>query len=163
MESRPSRTRRCAVRGPVRLLPPIASAGSTSICRGTALALAYSTSGRRGPAINTPQTGPRLASGRSCYRRLNPGCRSHSCSSALEYGRSRAGRDRQTYVCAEHFGRLSTLGWTDVWRHHIPGITEYTWYSNLKGGARGNGFSSQILRMPSAYTCDWLPISNTSS
>jgi len=81
----------------------------------------------------------------------------------LEYGRSRAGRDRQTYVCAEHFGRLSTLGWTDVWRHHIPGITEYTWYSNLKGGARGNGFSSQILRMPSAYTCDWLPISNTSS
>ena len=46
----------------------------------------------------------------------------------------------KTYVCAEHFGNLSALGWTDVWRHHNPGTTEWTWYSTLKGGARGNGF-----------------------
>jgi exodeoxyribonuclease III len=46
----------------------------------------------------------------------------------------------ETFVCADHFGRLSTLGWRDMWRHHNPGITECTWYSKLKGGARGNGF-----------------------
>ena len=46
----------------------------------------------------------------------------------------------RTYVCATEFGTLATLGWTDMWRHHNPGITEYTWYSKLKGGARGNGF-----------------------
>jgi exodeoxyribonuclease-3 len=46
----------------------------------------------------------------------------------------------RTFVCAEHFGRLSTLGWTDMWRHHNPGIMECTWYSKLKGGSRGNGF-----------------------
>jgi exodeoxyribonuclease III len=46
----------------------------------------------------------------------------------------------KTFVCAGHFGRLSTLGWTDMWRHHNPGETEWTWYSKLKGGARGNGF-----------------------
>jgi len=37
-----------------------------------------------------------------------------------------------------HLGWLSTLGWTDMWRHHNPGETEWTWYSKLKGGARGN-------------------------
>lgn len=46
----------------------------------------------------------------------------------------------KTFVCSEHFDRLSKLGWTDMWRHHHPGITEYTWYSKRKGGARGNGF-----------------------
>jgi exonuclease III len=46
----------------------------------------------------------------------------------------------KTFVCAEHFGKLSTLGWTDMWRHHNPGVTEWTWYSRLKGGVRGNGF-----------------------
>jgi len=46
----------------------------------------------------------------------------------------------KTCVCAEHFGRLSTLGWTDMWRHHNPGETEWAWYSKLKTGARGNGF-----------------------
>jgi exonuclease III len=46
----------------------------------------------------------------------------------------------RTFVCAEHFGRLSTMGWTDMWRQHNPGINEYTWFSKLKGGARGNGF-----------------------
>ncbi|PYT25218.1 MAG: hypothetical protein DMG58_24660 [Acidobacteria bacterium] len=46
----------------------------------------------------------------------------------------------KTFVCAEHFGRLSTLGWTDMWRHHNPGETEWAWYSKLKTGARGNGF-----------------------
>lgn len=46
----------------------------------------------------------------------------------------------KTYVCAEHFLRLSALGWTDMWRHHNPGKTEWTWYSTLKGGVPGNGF-----------------------
>jgi exonuclease III len=46
----------------------------------------------------------------------------------------------KTFYCAEHFGRLSTLGWTDLWRRHNPGVTEYTWFSKFKGGARGNGF-----------------------
>jgi exonuclease III len=46
----------------------------------------------------------------------------------------------KAFVCAEHFGKLSTLGWTDMWRHHHPGETEWTWYSKLKGGVRGNGF-----------------------
>ena len=46
----------------------------------------------------------------------------------------------KTFVCADHFGKLSTLGWTDMWRFHNPGVTEWTWYSKLKGGVRGNGF-----------------------
>jgi exonuclease III len=55
-------------------------------------------------------------------------------------GAHRLDETGKTFVCAEHFGKLSTLGWTDMWRHHNPGITECTWYSKLKGGARGNGF-----------------------
>jgi exonuclease III len=46
----------------------------------------------------------------------------------------------RTFVCSEHFLRLSELGWTDMWRHHNNGTTEWTWFSKLKGGARGNGF-----------------------
>jgi exodeoxyribonuclease-3 len=55
-------------------------------------------------------------------------------------GRHRLDAIGKTFVCAEHFGRLSTLGWTDMWRNHNPGETEWTWYSKLKRGARGNGF-----------------------
>jgi exonuclease III len=46
----------------------------------------------------------------------------------------------KTFFCAEHFAKLSALGWTDLWRHHNSGLTQCTWYSTLKGGARGNGF-----------------------
>ena len=46
----------------------------------------------------------------------------------------------KTFKCAEQFGKLSALGWTDAWRARNPGKTEWTWYSKLKGGARGNGF-----------------------
>jgi exodeoxyribonuclease III len=46
----------------------------------------------------------------------------------------------KTFYCAEHFGNLSALGCTDLWRHHNPGVTEWTWYSKFKGGAPGNGF-----------------------
>jgi exonuclease III len=46
----------------------------------------------------------------------------------------------KTFVCAEHFVKLSASGWTDMWRHYNPGRTEWTWYSTLKGGVRGNGF-----------------------
>src|ERR1039458_7385093 len=45
-----------------------------------------------------------------------------------------------TFVCAEHFARLAALGWIDVWRHFHGGATEYTWYSQPKGGAPANGF-----------------------
>jgi hypothetical protein len=55
-------------------------------------------------------------------------------------GAHRQDETGKTFVCAEHFGRLSTMGWTDTWRHHNPGATEYTWFSKLKGGVRGNGF-----------------------
>jgi exodeoxyribonuclease-3 len=46
----------------------------------------------------------------------------------------------RTFKCAEHFAGLSALGWTDTWRDHNKGRTEWTWYSRLKGGALGNGF-----------------------
>jgi exodeoxyribonuclease-3 len=46
----------------------------------------------------------------------------------------------KTFICSEQFAKLSAMGWTDMWRHQNPGITEYTWYSKFKGGARGNGF-----------------------
>jgi len=55
-------------------------------------------------------------------------------------GAHRVDETGKTFVCAEHFGKLSALGWKDMWRHHNPGITEGTWDSKLKGGARGNGF-----------------------
>lgn len=46
----------------------------------------------------------------------------------------------KTFICSEHFAELSAMGWTDLWRHHNPGVTEYTWHSKFKGGARRNGF-----------------------
>jgi exonuclease III len=46
----------------------------------------------------------------------------------------------KTFICSEHFARLSAIGWIDMWRHHNPGTTEYSWYSKFKGGARANGF-----------------------
>ena len=55
-------------------------------------------------------------------------------------GAHRLDETGKTFVCAEHFARLSALGWIDLWRHHNPGVTEYTWYSKLKGGVRLNGF-----------------------
>jgi exonuclease III len=55
-------------------------------------------------------------------------------------GAHRVDEKGKTYVCAEHFLKLSALGWHDMWRHHNPGRTEWTWYSTLKGGVRGNGF-----------------------
>ena len=42
---------------------------------------------------------------------------------------------KKTFVCAEHFGSLSDLGWEDLWRHYNGDVKEYTWYS-----AAGNGF-----------------------
>jgi exonuclease III len=46
----------------------------------------------------------------------------------------------KTYVCAAHFLKLSEVGWTDLWRRHHAGATEWTWYSTRKGGGRCNGF-----------------------
>jgi exonuclease III len=54
-------------------------------------------------------------------------------------GAHRVDEKGKTFVCAELL-KLSTLGWTDMWRYHNPGTTEWTWYSTLKVGARGNGF-----------------------
>lgn len=55
-------------------------------------------------------------------------------------GAHRLDETGKTFVCADHFAKLSVMGWTDLWRHYNPGVTEYTWYSKLKGGARRNGF-----------------------
>jgi exonuclease III len=55
-------------------------------------------------------------------------------------GAHRLDESGKTFVCDQHFARLSALGWTDLWRHHNPGVTEYTWYSKRKGGVRLNGF-----------------------
>ena len=55
-------------------------------------------------------------------------------------GAHRVDETGKTFVCADHFTKLSALGWTDLWRDRNPGITEWTWYSTLKGGVRGNGF-----------------------
>jgi exonuclease III len=55
-------------------------------------------------------------------------------------GAHRVDEAGRTFVCSEHFLKLSEIGWTDLWRHHNPGLNEWTWYSTLKGGARGNGF-----------------------
>lgn len=55
-------------------------------------------------------------------------------------GAHRRDEVRKTFVCAEHFGKLSDMGWTDMWRQYNTGPTEWTWYSKLRGGAPGNGF-----------------------
>jgi|SRR5215472_11388660 len=55
-------------------------------------------------------------------------------------GAHRRDETGKTFVCAEHFGKLSACGWADMWRHHNDGATEWTWYSKFKGGAQGNGF-----------------------
>jgi exodeoxyribonuclease III len=55
-------------------------------------------------------------------------------------GAHRVDETGKTYACAEHFLKLAAMGWIDLWRHHNPGTTEWTWYSTLKGGVRGNGF-----------------------
>jgi exonuclease III len=55
-------------------------------------------------------------------------------------GAHRVDEKAKTFACSEHFLKLSAIGWTDMWRHYNPGTTEWTWYSTLKGGARGNGF-----------------------
>jgi exonuclease III len=54
-------------------------------------------------------------------------------------GAHRVDEAGKTFVCAEHFARLSALGWTDLWRHCNPGVTEFTWYS-VRGGVRQNVF-----------------------
>jgi exonuclease III len=65
---------------------------------------------------------------------------SRFCSLATSILAHRLDEAGKTFVCAEHFGKLSACGWTDVWRNHNNGTTKWTWYSKLKGGARGNGF-----------------------
>ena len=54
---------------------------------------------------------------------------------AWNTGAHRLDETGKTYICAEHFARLSDLGWIDLWRRHNPGRTEWTWYST-----HGNGF-----------------------
>jgi exonuclease III len=54
-------------------------------------------------------------------------------------GAHRIDETGRTFVCADRFAGLSALGWTDVWRHHHPGATEWTWHTK-RNGVRGNGF-----------------------
>ena len=55
-------------------------------------------------------------------------------------GAHRLDESGKTFVCAGQFGKLSGMGWSDLWRRQNSGPTEWTWYSKLKGGVRGNGF-----------------------
>jgi hypothetical protein len=41
-------------------------------------------------------------------------------------GAHRLDEKGKTFFCAEHFAKLSALGWTDLWRHHNSGLTEWT-------------------------------------
>jgi exonuclease III len=59
---------------------------------------------------------------------------------AWNTGAHRLDASGKTFVCDEHVAKLSALGWTDLWRHHNPGVTEFTWYSTRSGGVRLNGF-----------------------
>jgi exonuclease III len=65
-------------------------------------------------------------------------------------GAHRLDESGKTFVCAEHFARLSALGWTDLWRQHNPGVNEFTWHS-VKRGARLNAF-----RVDHAFSTPWL-------
>jgi len=59
----------------------------------------------------------------------------------------------RTFDCAEHFRRLGPMGWTDAWRHHHPGSTEWTWYSNHGNGFRlDHAFASPDL-LPRVRAC----------
>lgn len=61
-------------------------------------------------------------------------------------GAHRLDEKGKTFDCAEQFGRLTELGWTDLWRRFHPGETEWTWYSNHGNGFRlDHAFASPVL------------------
>ena len=41
-----------------------------------------------------------------------------------------------TFHCADHFARMSALGWTDAWRHCNGSAVEPTWISTARNGFR---------------------------
>ena len=55
-------------------------------------------------------------------------------------GRHRMDELGKTFVCAEHFERLTQSGWIDAWRHFNGACLEGTWYSRFPGGRKGNPF-----------------------
>ena len=46
----------------------------------------------------------------------------------------------KTFVCTEHFARLTASGWIDAWRHFNGAGLEGTWHSRFPGGRQGNPF-----------------------
>ena len=58
----------------------------------------------------------------------------------------------KTFICAEQFERLSTIGWTDLWRRSNPGATEWTWRSRLNGFRVDHAFASPAL-LPRVESC----------
>ena len=59
----------------------------------------------------------------------------------------------KTFVCAEHFQRLSAMGWTDLWRRDNPAVTEWTWRSHQGNGFRvDHAFASPLL-LPRVRSC----------
>jgi exonuclease III len=40
----------------------------------------------------------------------------------------------KTFICSDHFAKLSAIGWIDMWRHHHPGTTEYGSVANFGAG-----------------------------
>ena len=54
----------------------------------------------------------------------------------------------KTFICSEHFAKLSAIGWTDMWRHHHPGTTEYTWHSKVQRRRAREMDSASITSSP---------------
>jgi exodeoxyribonuclease III len=58
----------------------------------------------------------------------------------------------KTFVCAEHFARLTELGWVDLWRRFHPGTTEWTCRSRQSGFRLDHAFGTPVL-LPRVSGC----------
>lgn len=58
----------------------------------------------------------------------------------LNTGQHRIDERGRTFVCAQHFGRMTECGWTDAWRHFNGSELEATWISHGRNATVGNPF-----------------------
>jgi hypothetical protein len=114
------------------------------------LQIRAATGGARHPATGGQEAvlGSRAGSGGSAAAPTVPVHR------RVEYGHAPVWtKEGKSFVCAEHFTRLSELGWTDLWRHFNPGATEWTWRSHQGNGFRvDHAFASPAL-LPRVRAC----------
>jgi exonuclease III len=68
-------------------------------------------------------------------------------------GAHRLDETGKTFVCAEHFSRLSEIGWTDLWRRDHPATTEWTWRSNQGNGFRVDHAFASPAMLPRVRSC----------